>query len=541
MPLSSSSPTYLHILQNVSLITLSLSLLPLLTFLAVVSRLVSPYTKISKHIARHRKWRANSSSTFRPRTVLVTGVGMSKGLTLARTFYQAGHRVIGADFEPYGVPVAGHFSIALSKFYALTKPTSEIGSAKYIQDLIHIIKKEKVELWVSCSGVASALDDGEAAEAIEKETSCVPIQFGLSLTETLHEKHSFISHTRKIGLNVPATRLVTSETEAQAVLYPEKRSSPTRNDSAQSNGQQENDRSRSGGRKYIMKSVGLDDSIRADMTLLPRPTLRETTQHIKRLNPTPFRPFVLQQYISGPEYCTHALLIGGSVKAFVACPSAELLMHYAPLPASSALSQAMYMYTAQYARKTEPRMTGHFSIDFLVEDDVAREMRDRVAVSEDEVKRLMGRLFPIECNPRAHTAVVAFADVAEDLADAYLSILPDHEPKGIASGQRLDNVVVTPKPGIPTTYWIGHDLVTKALLPALWVLRGEMGVRAVLEPWTEFVEHVLFWREGTWVVWDPWPAWWLYAGYWPGMFVASLWEGRWWSRVNVSTTKMFGC
>lgn len=462
---------------------------------------------------------------------------MSKGLTLARTFYQAGHRVIGADFEPYGIPVAGHFSIAISKFYPLTRPTSEIGSAKYIQDLIFIIKKEKVELWVSCSGVASALDDGEAAEAIEKETSCVPVQFGLSLTETLHEKHSFISHTRKIGLNVPATRLVTSETEAQAVLYPEKRS-PTRNGGANGTGQESG---RGAGRKYIMKSVGLDDSIRADMTLLPRPTLRETTQHIKRLNPTPFRPFVLQQYISGPEYCTHSLLVNGAVKAFVACPSAELLMHYSPLPASSALSQAMYMYTVQYARNTEPKMTGHFSVDFLVEEEVAREVQDRVAVSEEEVRALMGRLFPIECNPRAHTAVVAFSDVSEDLADAYLSILPNHEPRGISNGHRLDNLLVTPKPGIPSTYWIGHDLVTKILLPVLWVLRGEIGVKEALGKWTEFVEHVLFWRDGTWVVWDPWPAWWLYAGYWPGMFVVSILEGRWWSRVNVSTTKMFGC
>jgi hypothetical protein len=531
MPLNHSSPTYLHILQNAFLIILCLSLLPLLTFFALFSRLISPYLSVTRHIKHHRKWRSNSSSTFRPRTILVTGVGMSKGLTLARIFYQAGHRVIGADFEPYGIPVSGHFSKAIEKFYPVTKPDSEEGSAIYVQDLISIIKKEKVELWVSCSGVASALDDGEAAEAIEKETSCVPIQFGHSLTETLHEKHSFISHTRKLGLNVPATHLVTSETEAQVVLYPSKAArSPSGSPP------------RTPGRQHIMKPVGMDDSTRADMTLLPLPTHSATAAHIKRLNPTPFRPFVLQQYIKGPEYCTHSLILNGTVKAFVACPSAELLMHYSALPSSSALSQAMLLYTQTYARKTTPSMTGHFSIDFLVDAAVAADAETRIGVCEAEVRELLGKLYPIECNPRAHTAVVAFTDlsVAEDLADAYLSILPSHEPRGVSNGHRISKLVV-PKPGIRGTYWIGHDLVTRVLLPLLWAVRGQIGVREMAGRWLEFCEHVLLWREGTWVVWDPWPAWWLYGGYWPAMFLASLLERRWWSRVNVSTGKMFGC
>ncbi len=452
---------------------------------------------------------------------MVTGVGMSKALAIARAFYRAGHRVIGADFEPYLIPVCGHFSIAIDTFYRVSKPTTEAGAAKYIRDLTDIVKKEKVELWVSCSGVASALEDGEAAEIIEKETKCRAIQFGLTLTETLHEKHSFIENTRKTGLNVPCTRLVTSETEAQAALYPDKPRPSL-------------------GQKYIMKSVGLDDSIRADMTLLPRPTRKETVTHIKRLNPTPFRPFVLQQFISGPEYCTHSLVIAGKVKAFVACSSAELLMHYTPLPTSSALSQAMLAYTAMYAKKTGPKMTGHFSLDFLVEENIAREAESRVGVSDEEVRELMGKLYPIECNPRAHTAVVAFTDVAEDLADAYLSILLEHEPKGISNGHRTEALVV-PKPGVPGYYWIGNDLVTKVILPLLGFLRFEIGARELVRNWTAFVEHVLFWRDGTWEAWDPWPFWWLYMGYWPGMFVVSLWERRWWSRCNVSTTKMFGC
>jgi hypothetical protein len=522
MPLTGQSPTVLHLLQNLSLIFLSTLFIPLCTTIALFSKTISPFTKTTKHIARHRKWRASSSSTFRPRIILVTGVGMSKGLVLARAFYRAGHRVIGADFEPYGVPVSGRFSVSLEKFYRLSKPASGAGGAeKYISDLVEIVKREKVEVWVSCSGVASAIEDALAAEAVERLTGCRAIQFGRELTETLHEKHAFIENTRKLGLNVPETHLITSVQEAMDFLYPASHMKTSDPGHVQ--------------KKYIMKSVGLDDSIRADMTLLPRSSISETRNYLSRLRPSPSRPFVLQQFISGPEYCTHALIIRGQVLAFVACPSAELLMHYRPLPSTSLLSRAMLTYTQQYCQRMGPSMTGHFSIDFLLDETDTNPEKD-----------LLQKIYPIECNPRAHTAVVLFADDSEELAEAYLRILPDHEagtPSHLPGHRELSK----PMPSIvmPSTsssyYWIGHDIVTRMILPPFQFLSGKINIWTLLASWVEFVEHVLFWRDGTFEIWDPWPAWFLYCVYWPGMFSASLVTGRWWSRCNVSTTKMFAC
>ena len=519
VPLTASSPRYLHQLQNITLILLSALIAPLCTFIAGISWIVSPYTRTAKHIKHHREWRASSSSTFRPRTVLVTGVGMSKGLTIARAFYRAGHRVIGADLEPWHIPVCGHFSKSIEKFFRLTQPDTEENLEQYIQDLKDIIEKEGVELLVPCSGVGFSTEDAEVGEVVERDTKCKVVQFGVTLTETLHQKHSFIDYTRSIGLNVPETHLVTSEIEALAVLYPDKSRSNT-------------------GTRYIAKTA-LDHSTPADMALLPRPTFRDTQAHVKRLNPTPFRPFVLQQYISGPEFCMHSLIIGGKVQAFVCCPSGALLMHYNALPTSSALSRAMLLYTSVYAKKTRPSMTGHFSLDFLLDESVAHKA-DKVGASDTEIRELMNKIYPIECNPRPNTAVVLFAAESEDLAEAYLSILPDHEPKGISNGHRADALIV-PGPSVPSYYWIGHDLVTRVLVPSLAVLRWRMGVWQMLGMWTEFLEHVLYWRDGTYEIWDPWPACWLYVGYWPGMFLVSLWDGSRWSRCNVSTTKTFWC
>lgn len=519
MPLNRASPPLLHLLQNASLIALSLALLPFTTSVLVLSLLLSPYTTTTKHITHHRRWRSSSSSSFRPRTVLVTGVGMSKGLAIARAFYRDGHRVIGADFEPHGIPVCGHFSAAIARFYRLTKPTEAAGADAYIDELIEIVEEEGVDLWVSCSGVASAIEDGEAAEAVEAKTKCRAVQFGVALTETLHEKHSFIGNTRELGLRVPDTHLVISPAEALAILHPEhsslKPSAPA-------------------SKRYIMKSVGLDDSIRADMTILPRSTFHETQVHLSNLRPSEVRPFVLQQFISGPEFCTHSIVIRGRVVAFTACPSAELLMHYKALPRSSALFVAMKEYTETYARKTGESMTGHLSIDFLVEEK---------KVNYGSVESVRENMYPIECNPRAHTAVVLFGDMMEDMADAYLTLLPDHDREPFrrekARGSPTPELIV---PGNETGYyWIGHDLVELVIMPVLSLLRFRGTLREVLAGWTRFLEHVVLWKDGTYEMWDPLPWWWLYQVYWPGMFVYSVLERKWWSRINVSTTKMFAC
>jgi hypothetical protein len=513
MPLNANSPVSLHILQNLALILLAAIFTPLLTIITILSTLVSPFCHSTRQINRTREWRAKSSPTFKPKTILVTGLGMSKGLTIARCFYRSGHRVIGADFEPYYVPVCGRFSRSLSRFYRVTEPKAgREGAKKYIQDLVNIVREEGVELWVSCSGVASAIEDGEAKEVLEMLTGCKAVQFGVEMIAKLHDKDSFIENSKRLGLNVPNTYPVRSKEDALAVL-------------------EKKDGERKGefeGRRYVMKFTGTDDSIRADMTLLPLLTRRQTRSHIAELKPSPSRPFVLQQFISGAEFCTHSIAIRGQIKAFTACPSSELLMHYHTMDPKSSLFKAFLLYTETYAEKMGEDFTGHFSIDFLVDENVGT----RNGMSMEE---LMRSIFPIECNPRAHTAAVLLAEKSEEVAEAYLSLLNNGD-----SGSKAKKIVI-PGYDTPGYYWIGHDLVTKIFLPVLYLLQGQRGSAELARSWVEFSQHLLFWKEGTYEIWDPFPMWWLYAIYWPGMFWISILERNWWSRCNVSTTKLFRC
>ncbi|KAK8038530.1 hypothetical protein PG993_006941 [Apiospora rasikravindrae] len=490
---------------------------------------------------------ANREDARDRRTILVTGVGMAKGLTLARAFHLSGHCVIGADFEAPGIPCSGHLSRSLSAFYRLPKPghsspsnSKTNGAADaYVERLVDIVQTDGVDLWVSCSGVASAAEDAVAKEALERRTRCRCVQFDLATTTKLHEKDRFMRETARLGLPCPETHTVTSQREILDIL--------DASGLQQSNGSSvdKNDKKQ---KKFILKPIGVDDANRGNMTLLPLPgPRRETASYLSRHLPSlsAAAPWIAQQFVpGGAEYCTHALVVRGEVRCFVACPSAELLMHYRPLPADAALSRAMLRFTREFVARAsaaegeggEP-MTGHLSFDFMVEDE---------EVTENGFRR---KMYAIECNPRAHTAVVLFARPGPEMRDmvrAYLSVLEPKGTNGSSSASRTNGAsgeanLVTPPADAQSRYWIGHDLVSLVVHPAYRLVTGRISLQEFLSGLLVFFTHVLTWKEGTWETWDPWPAVALYHAYWPLSILDTWWKGQRWSRVNVSTTKMFTC
>lgn len=541
MVLNSDSPWLAHAAQNIFLILLSLAFLPLdltILFLSYAIRYFFYSGNKPGVLASRVQQASKDEQQEAKKTILVTGVGMTKGLALARAFYQAGHRVIGADFEPGFA--CGRFSTALSGFYTLRKPTtssSSSGSSSklYVQDLINVIVREHVDLWVSCSGVASAVEDGEAKEMIEQQTNCKAVQFNIRVTQMLHEKHTFVEHTKQIGLHVPETHTITSREQVEHALQ---QAAP--------------------GRKYILKTIGMNDAARGEIlsTLLPKETPHATKKYLATLHISPQSPWILQQFILGQEFCTHALVIRGQVRAFVACPSAELLMHYRALPADSALSQAMLQFTRTYAAAEGETFTGHLSFDFLVEGDDTDTTTTTQRRRRRDPREIV--LYPIECNPRAHTAVCLLTNRNPDMIHAYLELLNETPNKNNNHPERL--ATPTPKEEETSYYWIGHDLLTLLFNPFLSSLTitpsqhhpslsssffsiffSPSFYRAYKHNLLTFFSHLLTWKDGTYEIWDPLPWFALYHVYWPVRFAMCLVKGTRWSRVNVSTTKMFEC
>ncbi|KAI0435539.1 hypothetical protein F4803DRAFT_545209 [Xylaria telfairii] len=456
------------------------------------------------------------------RIILVTGVGMAKGLTLARAFHLSGHRVIGADFEGYIIPCSGRFSKSLSGFYKLPRPYSPAHTEAYTDLLVQIIEDEKVDLWVSCSGATSAIEDAHAKEVIEERTSCRCVQFDVATTSMLYEKNTFMRVCAKRKLPIPDTHEVTSRDQvlrvlsASAVLYP--------------------------GRKYILKPVGMD-GVKRGATLLPLSSHSMTLEHVSRLYISTLTPWILQQFIpGGEEYCTHALVVHGKLKCFIACPSAELLMHYAPLSRDDALWREMRDFTVRFLEHSPSAssMTGHLSFDFMVGPGPSRGKRGGFG----------RRVYAIECNPRAHTAVVLFAQQGPEMGgmvQAYLSATeePQNTPvdtKTLYEQKPAGRETLVTSPTIPQPrYWIGHDLVSLVVQPLLRLGMGSIGCIEFSKSSSIFLRHLLAWKDGSFETWDPLPAIILYHVYLPLTILLAWWQGRHWSRIDVSTAKMFTC
>lgn len=526
--LNGKSPWHLHALRNLFLILLSLFFLPLSTFILVATYILQPL--FSTHTTARRA-RIRSSPSFRPRKILVTGVSMAKGLILARAFHLAGHDVIGADYEVWSVPVPGRVSRSLKKFYTLPKPSEKEGSARYLAELVRIAEEERVELWVSCSAQSCAVEDGEAKEVLEQRLGVVAIQFDVETTRILHEKNLFLPYTRDLGLPIPETHTVTSRAEVHRLLgqgtaFPQK------------------------GRKkqYILKSVAIDDLTRMDLHPLPRRTMSETYHQVAKTPISASNPWLLQQFIRGKEYCTHALVVRGVIKSFVACPSSDLVMHYESIARQSPLSISMLLFTKEFVARASlggGKMTGHLSFDFLV-DEVPTE------------KGVEMVLQPIECNPRTHTAItVAFQGRKLEMVDAYLSALEqthlpstNGSPNPLSSSSplnsdpsdsgRLLSSILTPT-HVSRSYWIGHDIFTLILIPLLHIFSPEFSLSTYLGGYVTLLTHILTWKEGAFEFWDPLPSWWLYHVYWPKVWWAYTVTKTKWTRINVSTGRYFTC
>lgn len=518
-------------------ITFPLSLV-LAVFLTVIPSqymtYLLPSTSTTWFSAQSHRNFSRAEAGFKQRTVLVTGVGMTKGLTLARSFWLCGHRVVAADFDanrcgiwtPWKGWKSYTFSWAFHAVYNLRRPMVAEGMTKaegqktraeYVNDICDIVMDQGVDLWVSCSGVASAVEDAMVMEALSKgRKRCVCIQFDIPTTSTLHEKSSFIRHTKELGQLVPETHDVVSQGDVLRALAAAKKVNPAR--------------------KFILKPVGMDDANRGNMTLLPLAKPWETESYVRQLPISTERPWILQQFIGGGrEYCTHSLVVDGQVKVFTACPSSELLMHYRALAADDPLSLEMYNFTEVFAEagsEAGRKFTGHLSFDFMAEDDGQGGTR----------------LYAIECNPRAHTAVALYANPGAEMRmmiRAYMSAI-DVQPCNGDTSKSQDNVleassVVAPPVGAQSRYWVGNDAITLVVLPLLGLLTWQLGVGEVLESMKQFRDHVLGWKDGTFELWDPWPFVALYYHYWPKAILSAWWRGERWSRLNVSTTKMFAC
>ena len=327
-----------------------------------------------------------------PRTVLLTGGKMTKALALARAFHRAGHRVVLAEARKYRF--TGHrFSRCVDRFYTVPPP----AAADYATALLEIVRAEHVDVYVPVCSPAASYYDALAAPLLAPH--CEVLHADADMVARLDDKFAFPRLGASLGLPVPDTQLVTSVEQVDHAVA-------------------DGDRP-----PYVLKSIAYDPVHRLDLTPLPRATRADTHAFAATKPIAADNPWIVQTLVRGREYCTHGTVRDGRLQVWACCPSSAFQVNYEMVdkPAIEAWVRGF----------VEPlRLTGQVSFDFMETDD--------------------GAVFPIECNPRTHSAITMFYD-SPDLARAYLD----------DTGETL-----VPTATSRPTYWLYHELWRMISAPA---------------------------------------------------------------------------
>ena len=390
-----------------------------------------------------------------PKTVMLTGGKMTKALQLARSFHAAGHRVILVEAHKYWL--TGHrFSNAVDRFYTVPAPNKDPEG--YTQALLDIVKKENVDVYVPVCSPVSSYYDSLAKPVLSG--CCEVFHFDADITRMLDDKYAFAETARSLSLSVPKSFKITNPQQVLDFDFSNEK------------------------RKYILKSIPYDSVRRLNLTKLPCDTPEETAAFVNSLPISEEKPWIMQEFIPGQEYCTHSTVRDGELRLHCCCKSSAFQVNY------ENIDQPDILQWVQHFVK-ELKLTGQASFDFIQAED--------------------GTVYAIECNPRTHSAITMFYN-HPGVADAYLSQEPFSEP-------------LQPLPDSKPTYWLYHEI---------WRL-NEIRSWQQLQTW---VRNVLRGTDAIFAVNDPLPF--LAVHHWqiPLLLLDNLRRLKGWIRIDFNIGKL---
>ncbi len=228
--------------------------------------------------------------------ILITGAKMTKALQLARSFHRDGHEVYLVETHKYWL--SGHrFSRAVKGFFTVATPEKDPDG--YCQDILNIVQKNKIDLFIPVSSPIASYYDSLAKKTIDPY--CESLHLDPEETKILDDKHAFCSKAREFGLSAPKVFRIT---DPRQILYFDF--------SNESN-------------KYIVKSIPYDSVLRLDLTRLP---FEEMEDYVKSLPISEAKPWVMHEFIRGQEYCFHATVRKGKIRLHCCSESSPFQVNY---------------------------------------------------------------------------------------------------------------------------------------------------------------------------------------------------------------------
>ena len=390
-----------------------------------------------------------------PKTVLISGGKMTKALQLARSFHAAGHRVILIESHKYWL--TGHrFSRAVDRFHTVSEPYSP----EYAEDLLKIVKQEQVHVYIPvCSPVASLYD----ARAIPVLSPwCEVIHIDPDKIALLDDKFQFANAAESMRLLVPRSYRITDPKQIEAFDFSKET------------------------RPMILKSIKYDSVRRLALTKLPYATPEQTMAFVNMLPISKENPWIMQEFISGREYCTHGTLRSGELRVHCCCESSAFQLNYQHVDKPEIEAWVKY-----FAERLD--LTGQASFDFI-------------EACDDH------RIYAIECNPRTHSAITMYYN-HPNLVDAYL-------------GNPLPHVPIQPLPSSRPTHWIYYEV-----WQLLTHLSSPQAAFGHLRTIARGKDAVFDWR-------DPLPFLMLHHWHIPLLLLRDLKQRRGWIRIDFNIGKL---
>lgn len=428
------------VFQNLGTLTLLTIAFPINCAIVLVALLWSAFS---------RPFRKRAISNPNPKNILIAGARMTKTLQLARSFHAVGHRVILIDTEKFWLN-GNQFSNAVAKFYTVPDPGKDLEG--YIQALRKIAIEERIDFFIPVAIFAVIHYDLNDQPILSDP--CEFFHFDADVTRMLDDKFAFAEKARSLGLPVPKSFKITSPEQVLDFDFSQEK------------------------RKYILKSIPYDCVRRLNMTKLPGKTPEETAAFVKSLPISEAKPWIMQEFIPGEEYCTHSTVRDGELRLHCCSESSAFQVNY---------ENVDHLEIKQWVNHFvhELKLTGQISFDFIQAED--------------------GTVYAIECNPRTHTAITMFYNHL-GVADAYLGREPLAEPL-----QPLQNS----KP----TYWLYHEV---------WRL-NEIRTFKQLQTW---IKNILRGKDAILTVDDPLPF--LMVHHWqiPLLLLDNLRRLKGWIRID---------
>ncbi|MDE5097635.1 MAG: ATP-grasp enzyme, partial [Trichodesmium sp. St16_bin4-tuft] len=229
-----------------------------------------------------------------PKNILITGAKMTKCLQLARSFHAAGHKAFILETNKYWLS-GNRFSNAVTGFYTIPAPNKDWDG--YCQGLLEIVKKENIDVFIPVSSPVGSYYESLAKPLLSEY--CEVLHFDVEVTQMLDNKFTFMEKAKSFGLSVPKSFLITDPKQILNFDFA------------------------ADGSRYILKSIPYDSVRRLDLTKLPMNSRAEMEQFVGSLPISEEKPWIMQEFVKGKEYCTHSTVRKGKIRLDCCCESSE--------------------------------------------------------------------------------------------------------------------------------------------------------------------------------------------------------------------------